>query len=266
MSATTIPALSASTTTTTATALAVLKNFAQLDRPTDINPSAAAAAPATVITTASVTKMESTVVSRSGPEQKLQAVPVITGLNLTQKDAAAQKPAVKSSPSVTEKSLQSKPAVTILDFADMILPEGQAETSKLLLSQQAIPPKQPLPSFLNKTPSPPKEKSRDQVPLTHLPSSVVTAAISLPNQSSTISPVRTFITMSSPPKIIRSSPVVVQSISQSGLMAASVGSLAAQGLTNNFIDLAASMRQQQQTPVSLASPQTMLDSITSPRR
>ncbi|KAJ7389698.1 hypothetical protein OS493_029597 [Desmophyllum pertusum] len=49
-------------------------------------------------------------------------------------------------------------------------------------------------------------------------------------------------------------------------MAASVGSLAAQGLTNNFIDLAASMRQQQQMPVSLASPQTMLDTITSPRR
>lgn len=271
---TTVPALSASLATT-ATAISVLKNLAQ--SASNIKPTVAA--PATVIhvqkpvvTTASVTKMESTAVSsRSGPEHKVQTVPVITGLNLAQKDTAQNLSPVKL-PSSSE-SLQSKPAVTILDFADMILPEsGQTETSKLLHSQQGTPPKQQLASFLNKTSSSPKEKPRDQ-PLTHLPSSVVTTSISLPIQSSTISPARTQITMSSPPKIIRSSPVVVQSTGQAGLMAASVGSLAAQALPNNFIDLAASsirqqqQQQQQQTPVSHTSPsQTILDNITSPRR
>ncbi|KAL9973844.1 hypothetical protein ACROYT_G020350 [Oculina patagonica] len=272
----TVPVLSASLATT-ATAISVLKNLAQ--SASDIK--LTSAAPATIIhvqkpvvTTASVTKMESTAVSsRSGPELKLQTVPVITGLNLPQKDAAQKPPTVKM-PSSSE-SLQSKPAVTILDFADMILPEGgQTETSKLLHSQQATPPKQQLASFLNKTPSSPKEKPRDQ-PLTHLPSAVVTTSISLPIQSSTISPARTQITMSSPPKIIRSSPVVVQSNSQSSLTAASVASLAAQALPNNFIDLAASsirqqqqqQQQQQQTAVPHSSPsQTILDSITSPRR
>lgn len=264
-----VPAVSASLATT-AMGLSVFKTLAQLDR-LDIKPTVAA--PSTVIpvhkpvaTAASVTKMESTAVSRSAPEQKPQTVSVIAELNLAQKDSA-QKPAiiVKSPPLLD--SLQSKPAVTILDFADM-MSQGQTETSKLLHSQQATPPKQPLASFLNKTTSSPKEKPRDQM-LTHLPSSVITTTtISLPIQSSTISPARTQITMSSPPKVIRSSPIVVQSTSHSGLMAASVGSLAAKGLPNNFIDLAASsLMQQQQAAVSLATPsQTILDTITSPRR
>ena len=265
-----VPAISASLPTTTAMALSVLKTLAQSDRLTDIKPTAAAMATVIpvhkpVATAASVTKMESTAVSRSGPEQKPQTVSVIAELNLAQKDAAQKTATVKSSP--LSDSLQSKPAVTILDFADMMMPQGQTETSKLLHSQQATPTKQPLASFLNKTTSSPKEKPRDQ--LTHLPSSVITTTtISLPIQSSTISPARTQITMSSPPKIIRSSPVVVQSTSHSGLMAASVGSLAAKGLPNNFIDLAASsLMQQQQAAVSLATPsQTILDAITSPRR
>lgn len=264
-----VPAVSASLATT-AMGLSVFKTLAQSDR-LDIKPTVAA--PSTVIpvhkpvaTAASVTKMESTAVSRSAPEQKPQTVSVIAELNLAQKDSA-QKPAiiVKSPPLLD--SLQSKPAVTILDFADM-MSQGQTETSKLLHSQQATPPKQPLASFLNKTTSSPKEKPRDQM-LTHLPSSVITTTtISLPIQSSTISPARTQITMSSPPKVIRSSPIVVQSTSHSGLMAASVGSLAAKGLPNNFIDLAASsLMQQQQAAVSLATPsQTILDTITSPRR
>lgn len=264
-----VPAVSASLATT-AMGLSVFKTLAQSDR-LDIKPTVAA--PSTVIpvhkpvaTAASVTKMESTAVSRSAPEQKPQTVSVIAELNLAQKDTA-QKPAiiVKSPP--LSDSLQSKPAVTILDFADM-MSQGQTETSKLLHSQQATPPKQPLASFLNKTTSSPKEKPRDQM-LTHLPSSVITTTtISLPIQSSTISPARTQITMSSPPKVIRSSPIVVQSTSHSGLMAASVGSLAAKGLPNNFIDLAASsLMQQQQAAVSLATPsQTILDTITSPRR
>lgn len=264
-----VPAVSASLATT-AMGLSVFKTLAQSDR-LDIKPTVAA--PSTVIpvhkpvaTAASVTKMESTAVSRSAPEQKPQTVSVIAELNLAQKDSA-QKPAiiVKSPP--LSDSLQSKPAVTILDFADM-MSQGQTETSKLLHSQQATPPKQPLASFLNKTTSSPKEKPRDQM-LTHLPSSVITTTtISLPIQSSTISPARTQITMSSPPKVIRSSPIVVQSTSHSGLMAASVGSLAAKGLPNNFIDLAASsLMQQQQAAVSLATPsQTILDTITSPRR
>lgn len=264
-----VPAVSASLATT-AMGLSVFKTLAQSDR-LDIKPTVAA--PSTVVpvhkpvaTAASVTKMESTAVSRSAPEQKPQTVSVIAELNLAQKDTA-QKPAiiVKSPP--LSDSLQSKPAVTILDFADM-MSQGQTETSKLLHSQQATPPKQPLASFLNKTTSSPKEKPRDQM-LTHLPSSVITTTtISLPIQSSTISPARTQITMSSPPKVIRSSPIVVQSTSHSGLMAASVGSLAAKGLPNNFIDLAASsLMQQQQAAVSLATPsQTILDTITSPRR
>lgn len=266
-----VPAISASLPTTTAMALSVLKTLAQSDRLTDIKPTAAAMATVIpvhkpVATAASVTKMESTAVSRSGPEQKPQTVSVIAELNLAQKDAAQKTATVKSPP--LSDSLQSKPAVTILDFADMMMPQGQTETSKLLHSQQATPTKQPLASFLNKTTSSPKEKPRDQL-LTHLPSSVITTTtISLPIQSSTISPARTQITMSSPPKIIRSSPVVVQSTSHSGLMAASVGSLAAKGLPNNFIDLAASsLMQQQQAAVSLATPsQTILDAITSPRR
>lgn len=275
-SATTAPAAAAavsaiSASLTTATALSVLKNLAQSDRLADIKPSIAALATVIpvhkpVATTASATKMETTAVGRSGPEQKPQTVSVIAGLNLAQKDTA-QKPTTVKSPPLSD-SLQSKPAVTILDFADMMMPQGQTEASKLLHSQQATPPKQPLASFLGKTTSSPKEKPRDQ-PLTHLPSSVITTTtISLPIQSSTISPARTQITMSSPPKIIRSSPIVVPSTSQSGLMAASVGSLAAKGLPNNFIDLAASsLMQQQQTAVSLASPsQTILESITSPRR
>lgn len=266
-----VPAVSASLATT-AMALSVLKTLAQSDRVADIKPTKAALSTVIpvhkpVATAASVTKMETTAVSRSGPEQKPHTVSVIAELNLAQKDTT-QKPAiiVKSPP--LSDSLQSKPAVTILDFADMMMPQGQTETSKLLHSQQATPPKQPLASFLNKTTSSPKEKPRDQL-LTHLPSSVITTTtISLPIQSSTISPARTQITMSSPPKIIRSSPVVVQSTSHSGLMAASVGSLAAKGLPNNFIDLAASsLMQQQQAAVSLAAPsQTILDTITSPRR
>ena len=252
---------SSTTTTTAATALSVLKNLAQSDRLiTDMAaPASVLTVQKPVVTTASVTKMESTVVSRSGAEQKIQVVPVIAGLNLSQKE-----PAVKSPPS--SDSLQSKPAVTILDFADMILPEGQVDTSKLLHSQQTIPPKQQLASFLNKTPASPKEKPRDQ-PLTHLPSSVVASTMSVPVQSSTISPARTQIAMSSPPKIIRSSPAIVQSssASQPGLMAATVGSLAAQGLPNNFIDLASSLRQQQTQVSPVSSAQTILDA-TSPRR
>lgn len=265
-----VPAVSASLATT-AMGLSVFKTLAQSDR-LDIKPTVAALSTVIpvhkpVATAASVTKMESTAVSRSAPEQKPQTVSVIAELNLAQKDTA-QKPAiiVKSPP--LSDSLQSKPAVTILDFADMMMSQGQTETSKLLHSQQATPPKQPLASFLNKTTSSPKEKPRDQM-LTHLPSSVITTTtISLPIQSSTISPARTQITMSSPPKVIRSSPIVVQSTSHSGLMAASVGSLAAKGLPNNFIDLAASsLMQQQQAAVSLATPsQTILDTITSPRR
>lgn len=265
-----VPAVSASLATT-AMGLSVFKTLAQSDR-LDIKPTVAAPSTAIpvhkpVATAASVTKMESTAVSRSAPEQKPQTVSVIAELNLAQKDSA-QKPAiiVKSPPLLD--SLQSKPPVTILDFADMMMSQGQTETSKLLHSQQATPPKQPLASFLNKTTSSPKEKPRDQM-LTHLPSSVITTTtISLPIQSSTISPARTQITMSSPPKVIRSSPIVVQSTSHSGLMAASVGSLAAKGLPNNFIDLAASsLMQQQQAAVSLATPsQTILDTITSPRR
>ena len=262
-----VPAISASLATT-ATALSVLKNLAQS---ADIKPTIAALATVIpvhkpVATTASVTKMETTAVSRSGPEQKPQTVSVIAEVNVAQKDTAKKPATVKSPPS--SDSLQSKPAVTILDFADMMMPQGQTEASKLLHSQQATPSKQPLASFLNKTTSSPKEKPRDQL-LTHLPSSVITTTtISLPIQSSTISPARTQITMSSPPKIIRSSPVVVQSTSHSGLMAASVGSLATKGLPNNFIDLAASsLMQQQQAVVSLATPsQTILDTITSPRR
>lgn len=265
-----VPAISASLATT-ATALSVLKNLAQSDGLADIKPTIAALATVIpvhkpVTTTASVTKMETTAVSRSGPEQKPQTVSVIAELNLAQKDTAQKSVTVKSPP--LSDSLQSKPAVTILDFADMMMPQGQTEASKLLHSQQATPPKQPLASFLNKMPASPKEKPRDQL-LTHLPSSVITTTtISLPIQSSTISPARTQITMSSPPKIIRSSPVVVQSTSHSGLMAASVGSLAAKGLPNKFIDLAASsLMQQQQAAVSLTTPsQTILDTITSPRR
>jgi len=269
-----VPAISASLATT-ATALSVLKNLAQSDRLADIKPTIAALATVIpvhkpVTTTASVTKMETTVVSRSGPEQKQQTVSVIAELNLAQKDTVQKQSATVKSPPSSD-SVQSKPAVTILDFADMMMPQGQTDASKLLHSKQATPPKQPLASFLNKTTSSPKEKPRDQL-LTHLPSSVITTTtISLPIQSSTISPARTQITMSSPPKIIRSSPIVVQSTSHSGLMAASVGSLAAKGLPNNFIDLAASslmqQQQQQQAAVSLATPsQTILDTITSPRR
>lgn len=170
------------------------------------------------------------------------------------------------SPSLSSDNLQSKPALTILDFADMILPGGQAVATKSLQLPQTVPPKQQLGSFLNKTPASPKEKPRDQ-PLSHMPSSVVTSTISVPVQSSTISPARTQITMSSPPKIIRSSPAIVQSssTSQQGLMAATVGGLAAQGLQNSFIDLASSLRQQQ-TPVSLAtSSPTILDSASQRR-
>ena len=265
-----MPVISASLATT-ATALSVLKNLAQSDRLADIKPTLAAMATVIpvqkpVTTTASVTKMETTSVSRPGPEQRPQTVSVISELNLGQKDTAQKSAMVKSPP--LSDSLQSKSAVTILDFADMMMPQGQTEASKLLHSQQATPPKQPLASFLNKTTSSPKETPRDQL-LTHLPSSVITTTtISLPIQSSTISPARTQITMSSPPKIIRSSPIVVQSTGHSGLMAASVGNLTAKGLPNNFIDLAtSSLMQQQQAAVSLATPsQTILDAITSPRR
>ena len=296
-SVTTASTHSASTVTP---AISALKNFAQSGQSTGINPMAAAATQAAaaalihkpIVSTADVTKMESTAVSR--PELKLQTVPVITGLNLPRKDTA-QKPSVKSPPMAD--STKTKPAVTILDFADMISPEEQEEKSKLLHSQQPTPAKQQLASFLNKTPSSPKEKPRDQ-PLTHLPSSVATTTISLPVHSSTISPSRTQTAMTSPPKVIRSSSVVVPSTGQSPLLAASVGHIAAAGLQNNFIDLALSLRQQQQqqeqksvadlvstlrqqqqqqqqqqqhqpkstiASVPPAPPQTILD-ITSPRR
>ena len=249
------------TATTAATALSVLKNLAQSDRIiTDMAaPTSVLTVQKPVVTTASATKMESTAVSRSGPEQKTQVALAVAGLNLPQKESAIKLPS-------SSDSLQSKPALTLLDFADMIHPEGQAVTTKPLQPPQTIPPKQQSGSFLTKTPASPKEKPRDQ-PLTHLPSSVVTSTISVPVQSSTISPARTQIAMSSPPKIIRSSPVVVQSssVSQSGLIASTVGGLAAQGLPNNFIDLASSLRQQQ-TPVSLAtSSPTILDAVSTRR-
>ena len=56
--------------------------------------------------------------------------------------------------------------------------------------------------------------------------------------------------MTSPPKVVRSSPATIQSAGQSALLAATVGNLTAAGFSNNFIDLA-SMRQQ--SAVDLAS-------------
>ena len=166
------------TATTAATALSVLKNLAQSDRIiTDMAaPTSVLTMQKPVVTTASVTKMESTAVSRSGPEQKTQVALAVAGLNLPQESAIKL-------PSSSD-SLQSKPALTLLDFADMIHPEGQAVTTKPLQPPQTIPPKQQSGSFLTKTPASPKEKPRDQ-PLTHLPSSVVTSTISVPVQSST---------------------------------------------------------------------------------
>lgn len=262
-SAITSPARAPSLTTTKAViTMSALKNLAQSDQliPNVVAPTSAITVQKPIVTTASVTKMESTAVSRAGPEQKTQSAPTMAGLNLPQKE-----PAMKS-PSLSSDNLQSKPALTILDFADMILPGGQAVATKPLQLPQTVPPKQQLGSFLNKTSASPKEKPRDQ-PLSHMPSSVVTSTISVPVQSSTISPARTQITMSSPPKIIRSSPAIVQSssTSQQGLMAATVGGLATQGLQNSFIDLASSLRQQQ-TPVSLAtSSPTILDSASQRR-
>ena len=222
-----------------------------------IHSTVATSVPKPVVSTATATKMESTTVNR--PELTLQIVPIVTDLKLNKKDTASKSSSANRSlgsdcvakkddaskppnPSLLLESPKSKTPVTILDFADMISPEGQADTSKLLHSQQSIPAKQQLASFLNKTPSPTKEKPKDQ-PLTHLPSSVVTTAVSHPAQSSTVSPARTQTALTSPPKVVCSSPV---------LLAATVGNLTAAGLPNNFIDLA-SLRQQPRPAVDLAS-------------
>ena len=122
-----VPAVSASLATT-AMALSVLKTLAQSDRLADSKPTIAALSTAIpvhkpVATAASVTKMETTAVSRSGPEQKPQTVSVIAELNLAQKDTA-QKPAILVKSPPLSDNLQSKPAVTILDFADMMMPQG----------------------------------------------------------------------------------------------------------------------------------------------
>lgn len=255
------PALSAATVTP---AISALKNLVQSGQAANIKTAApvihstvATSVPKPVVSTATATKMESTTVNR--PELTLQIVPIITDLKLNKKDTASKSSSANrslgsdcvakkddaskpSNPSLLLESPKSKTPVTILDFADMISPEGQADTSKLLHSQQSIPAKQQLASFLNKTPSPTKEKPKDQ-PLTHLPSSVVTTAVSHPAQSSTVSPARTQTALTSPPKVVRSSPV---------LLAAAVGNLTAAGLPNNFIDLA-SLRQQPRPAVDLAS-------------
>ena len=264
-----------------------------------------------VVTPAVVTKMETTAVSR--PEMVLQAVPIITGLNLAKKDATVHKISVKSIPVLD--NLKSKPAVTILDFADVGSLESQRETLKQLPSQHPATSKQQSTSLLNKTPSP-QEKLREPTPreqaLTHLPSSVITTAVSLPSHSSSISTAWTQPAMTSPPKVVRSSAAVIPN---SAVLAASVANLGTAGLPNSFIaltsssfrhlqqqqqqqqqasvadmrqqqqhqhpktaaDLASAIRRQQQhlqqaqsqQPVASAppaSPQTILDSITSPRR
>lgn len=264
------PALSAATVTP---AISALKNLVQSGQAANIKTAApvihstvATSVPKPVVSTATATKMESTTVNR--PELTLQIVPIITDLKLNKKDTASKSSSANRSlgsdcvakkddaskppnPSLLLESPKSKTPVTILDFADMISPEGQADTSKLLHSQQSIPAKQQLASFLNKTPSPTKEKPKDQ-PLTHLPSSVVTTAVSHPAQSSTVSPARTQTALTSPPKVVRSSPVTIPSVNQSVLLAATVGNLTAAGLPNNFIDLA-SLRQQPRPAVDLAS-------------
>ena len=263
-----------------------------------------------VVTPAVVTKMETTAVSR--PEMVLQAVPIITRLNLAQKDATVHKISVKSIPVLD--NLKSKPAVTILDFADVGPLESQREALKQLPSQHPATSKQQSTSLLNKTPSP-QEKLREPTPreqaLTHLPSSVITTAVSLPSHSSSISTAWTQPAMTSPPKVVRSSAAVIPN---SAVLAASVANLKTAVLPNSFIALTspsfrhlqqqqqqqqgsvADMRQQQQhqhpkpapdlvsairrqqqhlqqaqsqQPVASAppaSPQTILDSITSPRR
>lgn len=244
--------IGSSSVTTATPALSALKNLVQSGQSANIKTAApmihstvAASVPKPVVSTATATKMESTTVNR--PELTLQIVPIITDLKLNKKDNASKPP----NPSLLLESPKSKTPVTILDFADMISPEGQADTSKLLHSQQSIPGKQQLASFINKTPSPTKEKPKDQ-PLAHLPSSVVTTAVSHPAQSSTVSPARTQTALTSPPKVIRSSPVTIPNVNQSVLLAATVGNLTATGLPNNFIDLA-SLRQQPRPAVDLAS-------------
>lgn len=267
-----------------------------------------------VVTSAIVTKMETTAVSR--PEMVLQAVPIITGLNLAQKDTTVQKISVKSIPVVD--NLKSKLAVSILDFADMGRPEGQRETSKQLPSQHPATSKQQSTSLLNKTPLPqekPREPTAREQSLTHLPSSVITTMVSLPSHSSSISTAWTQPAMTSPPKVVRSSAAVIPNTGHSAVLAASVANLGTAVLPNSFIaltsssfrhlqpqqqqqqqqasvaemrqqqqhqhpkpaaDLASAIRRQQQhlqqaqsqQPVVSAppSPQTILDSITSPRR
>ena len=264
------PAVSAATATP---AISALKNLVQSGQAANIKTAApvihstvATSVPKPVVSTATATKMESTTVNR--PELTLQIVPIITDLKLNKKDTASKSssanrslgsdcvakkdnPSKPPNPSLLLESPKSKTPVTILDFADMISPEGQGDTSKLLHSQQSIPAKQQLASFLTKTPSPTKEKPKDQ-PLTHLPSSVVTTAVSHPAQSSTVSPARTQTALTSPPKVVRSSPVTIPSVNQSVLLAATVGNLTAAGLPNNFIDLV-SLRQQPRPAVDVAS-------------
>ncbi|XP_068718236.1 ubinuclein-1-like isoform X1 [Montipora capricornis] len=315
-----VPVLSGSTETS---AISALVNLAQSKQHSpdvkQVTPAASQTVASLtfkpVVTSAVATKMETTAVSR--PELILQAVPIITGLNLSQKDSV-QKASVKSLPSLD--NLKSKSAVTILDFADMISPEeGQGETSKQLLSQQPLGEKQQPASVLNKSPSS-QEKPRDPLardqPLTHLPSSVIATSISLPSEPSSISSAWTQAAMTSPPKITRSSAAIVASTGPSALLTAPAGNVGAVGLPNSFIalsssslrhiqqqqqqqqqhqhqkgaaDLLSAMRQQQQkaatdvvsammqqqqqqTKSTVASapppgsPQTILDSITSPRR
>lgn len=265
--------IGSSSVTTATPAISALKNLVQSGQSANIKTAApvihstvATSVPKPVVSTATATKMESTTVNR--PELTLQIVPIITDLKLNKKDTASKSSSVNRAlgsdcvakkdnaskppnPSLLLESPKSKTPVTILDFADMISPEGQADTSKLLHSQQSIPAKQQLASFLNKTPSPTKEKPKDQ-PLTHLPSSVVTTAVSHPALASTVSPARTQTALTSPPKVVRSSPVTIPSVNQSVLLAATVGNLTAAGLPNNFIDLA-SLRQQPRPAVDLAS-------------
>lgn len=251
------PALSAATVTP---AISALKNLVQSGQAANIKTAApvihstvATSVPKPVVSTATATKMESTTVNR--PELTLQIVPIITDLKLNKKDTASKSSSANrslGSDCVAKKDNASKPPnPSLLLESPKSKTPVTADTSKLLHSQQSIPPKQQLASFLNKTPSPTKEKPKDQ-PLTHLPSSVVTTAVSHAAQSSTVSPARTQTALTSPPKVVRSSPVTIPSVNQSVLLAATVGNLTAAGLPNNFIDLA-SLRQQPRPAVDLAS-------------
>ena len=249
--------------TTITQASSAATNASPLDKPAEVKPSGLVFASALTVskpvaTLASVTKMESTTVNR--PEQKPQAVSVIAGLSFAEKDSS-QKPSIKT-PSLCDSN-KMRP-VTILDFADIMPAEVKGSSQKLLHSQPALPPQQQMAAFLKKTPPSPKENARDQ-PFTHLPSALVTTGISPVKQSMTVSSAQTQSTLASPPKIVHSSPVVVQTNSQSGFTAASLVAAIGSGVHNSFIDLSSTIRPQQM-PSASAAPQTILDTISPPRR